>query len=146
VWALICHQASQVTGCKSSLMPGFGIQDAALCLLQGGYLLQAAAGSALGRQVRASARGFVTCYVNHTQKMISGTTSIYQQCCTTTAECFPSTVLVATESCIWRARTVSADTHGCWLLQLIQYAKHKGIKTINLVRRQEQVQQLKDLG
>jgi hypothetical protein len=30
--------------------------------------------------------------------------------------------------------------------QLIQYAKHKGIKTINLVRRQEQVQQLKDLG
>jgi hypothetical protein len=30
--------------------------------------------------------------------------------------------------------------------QLIQYAKHKGIKTINIVRRQEQVQQLKDLG
>lgn len=30
--------------------------------------------------------------------------------------------------------------------QLIQYAKHVGIKTINLVRRQEQVQQLKDLG
>jgi NADPH:quinone reductase-like Zn-dependent oxidoreductase len=30
--------------------------------------------------------------------------------------------------------------------QLIQYAKHKGIKTINVVRRQEQVQQLKDLG
>jgi len=29
---------------------------------------------------------------------------------------------------------------------LIQYAKTKGIKTINIVRRQEQVQELKDLG
>lgn len=29
---------------------------------------------------------------------------------------------------------------------LIQYAKHVGIKTINIVRRAEQVQQLKDLG
>lgn len=31
-------------------------------------------------------------------------------------------------------------------LQLIQYAKHVGVKTINIVRRAEQVQQLKDLG
>ena len=38
------------------------------------------------------------------------------------------------------------DADACWLPQLIQYAKHKGIKTINIVRRQEQVQQLKDLG
>lgn len=29
---------------------------------------------------------------------------------------------------------------------LIQYAKHIGIKTINIVRRQEQIQELKDLG
>ena len=32
------------------------------------------------------------------------------------------------------------------LPQLVQYARHIGIKTINLVRRQEQLQQLKDLG
>jgi hypothetical protein len=34
----------------------------------------------------------------------------------------------------------------CSILQLIQYCKHKGIRTINVVRRQEQVQELKDLG
>ena len=34
----------------------------------------------------------------------------------------------------------------CLRVQLIQYCKHKGIKTINVVRRQEQVQELKDLG
>ena len=38
------------------------------------------------------------------------------------------------------------DADGCWLSQLIQYAKHVGVKTINIVRRQEQGQQLKDLG
>jgi hypothetical protein len=31
-------------------------------------------------------------------------------------------------------------------VQVIQYAKHHGIKTINLVRRQEQIKELKDLG
>ena len=41
---------------------------------------------------------------------------------------------------------VVTESDCCWLLQLIQYAKHAGIKTINIVRRQEQVQQLKDLG
>ena len=30
--------------------------------------------------------------------------------------------------------------------QLIQYARHVGVKTINVVRREEQVQQLKELG
>jgi hypothetical protein len=32
------------------------------------------------------------------------------------------------------------------LLQIIQYAKHKGIKTINVVRRDERIQELKDTG
>lgn len=32
------------------------------------------------------------------------------------------------------------------VLQVIQYAKHKGIKTINIVRRPEQVKELKDIG
>lgn len=31
-------------------------------------------------------------------------------------------------------------------VQVIQYAKHTGIKTINIVRRKEQVQELKDIG
>jgi hypothetical protein len=31
-------------------------------------------------------------------------------------------------------------------LQLIQYCKHKGIRTINVVRRQEQIEELKALG
>ena len=45
-------------------------------------------------------------------------------------------------------RTSSSVTEAddCWLPQLIQYAKHIGVRTINIVRRQEQVQQLKDLG
>lgn len=34
----------------------------------------------------------------------------------------------------------------CFRLQLIQYAKHKGIKTINVVRRDEHIQELKDAG
>jgi hypothetical protein len=33
----------------------------------------------------------------------------------------------------------------CWP-QIIQYAKHKGIKTINVVRRDEHIQELKDVG
>ena len=30
--------------------------------------------------------------------------------------------------------------------QLVQYAKHVGVKTINVVRRSEHIQELKDLG
>jgi hypothetical protein len=39
-----------------------------------------------------------------------------------------------------------ALTSAFFHLQLIQYAKHKGIKTINVVRCDEHIQELKDAG
>lgn len=53
---------------------------------------------------------------------------------------------VVAGSCFQHACAVSLTLDHVWLPQLIQYAKHVGIKTINLVRRQEQVQQLEALG
>jgi hypothetical protein len=41
---------------------------------------------------------------------------------------------------------IVTDQHPGSDLQLIQYAKHKGIKTINVVRRDEHIQELKDAG
>ena len=46
-----------------------------------------------------------------------------------------------------RSRTQEADLGAvCSLLQLIQLCKAKGIKTINVVRRHEQIADLKSIG